>query len=75
MKTILWTVDTVDWKKPAPSEMVRRVLSKVENGSMILMHPTEPVAQGLEAMITEIKAKGLQLGTVSELMSENRIIK
>ncbi|WP_252504193.1 polysaccharide deacetylase family protein [Sporosarcina sp. Marseille-Q4943] len=73
MKTILWTVDTVDWRKPEPSEMVRRVVSKVENGSMILMHPTEPVAQGLGAMIAEIKAKGLQLGTVSELMSENRI--
>ena len=73
MKTILWTVDTVDWKKPAPSEMVRRVVSKVENGSMILMHPTEPVAQGLGSMITEIKAKGLQLGTVSDLMSEKRI--
>ena len=36
MKTILWTVDTVDWRKPATSEMVRRVVSKVEkwlNGS------------------------------------------
>ncbi|WP_432360954.1 polysaccharide deacetylase family protein [Sporosarcina sp. UB5] len=73
MKTILWTVDTVDWKKPDPSEMVRRVVSKVENGSMILMHPTDPVAKGLATMITDIKAKGLQLGTVSDLMSEKRI--
>lgn len=73
MKTILWTVDTVDWKKPAASEMVSRVVSKVENGSMILMHPTKPVAEGLESMITEIQAKGYQLGTVSNLMSEKRI--
>ncbi|MDN4608341.1 polysaccharide deacetylase family protein [Sporosarcina highlanderae] len=73
MKTILWTVDTVDWRKPHPTEMVNRVLSKVENGSMILMHPTDPVAKGLGTMITEIKAKGLQIGTVSELMSENRV--
>ena len=73
MKTILWTVDTVDWRKPEPSEMVRRVVSKVENGSMILMHPTDPVAKGLEAMISDIKAKGLQIGTVSELMSEKRV--
>nr|WP_239432818.1 polysaccharide deacetylase family protein [Sporosarcina sp. ACRSL] len=73
MKTILWTVDTVDWKKPSPTEMVNRVVSKVENGAMILMHPTEPVAQGLSAMIADIKAKGYQLGTVSELMSEERI--
>lgn len=73
MKTILWTVDTVDWKKPSPSEMVRRVVTKVENGSMILMHPTDPVARGLGTMIADIKAKGLQLGTVSDLMSEKRI--
>lgn len=73
MKTILWTVDTVDWKKPAASEMVRRVVSKVENGSMILMHPTKPTAEGLNAMITNIKEKGYQLGTVSDLMSEKRI--
>lgn len=73
MKTVLWTVDTVDWKKPAPSEMVRRVVSQVENGTMILMHPTEPIALGLGNMIADIKAKGYQLGTVSELMSEKRV--
>jgi peptidoglycan-N-acetylglucosamine deacetylase len=73
MKTILWTVDTVDWKKPSATEMVRRVVSKVENGSMILMHPTKPVAEGLGMMITEMKENGYQLGTVSDLMSEKRI--
>lgn len=75
MKTILWTVDTVDWKKPATSEMVRRVVTGVENGSMVLMHPTKPVAEGLESMISSIKEKGYQLGTVSDLMSEKRIDK
>lgn len=72
MKTILWTVDTVDWRKPATSEMVRRVVSKVGNGSMILMHPTKPTAEGLDTMITDIVAKGYKLGTVSDLMSEKR---
>ncbi|KAA0965181.1 polysaccharide deacetylase family protein [Sporosarcina sp. ANT_H38] len=75
MKTILWTVDTVDWKKPATSEMVRRVITGVENGSMVLMHPTKPVAEGLESMISSIKEKGYQLGTVSDLMNEKRIDK
>ena len=41
MKTILWTIDTVDWKKPATSEMVARIVSGVSNGSMVLMHPTK----------------------------------
>ena len=73
MKTILWTVDTIDWRKPETSEMVNRVLSKVENGSMVLMHPTKPTAEGLEAMIRGIKEKGYELGTVSDLMSEKRM--
>jgi peptidoglycan-N-acetylglucosamine deacetylase len=73
MKTILWTVDTVDWRNPATSEMVRRVVSEVENGSMVLMHPTRPIAEGMDTMITDIKAKGFQLGTVSDLISEKRV--
>ncbi|WP_431307267.1 polysaccharide deacetylase family protein [Ferdinandcohnia quinoae] len=73
MKTVIWTVDTVDWRKPATSEMVRRVVSKVGNGSMVLMHPTKPTAEGLDTMIMDIKAKGYKLGTVSELMSEKRV--
>lgn len=75
MKTILWTVDTIDWKKPAPSEMVNRVVAKIDKGSMVLMHPTKPVAEGLSTMITSIKSKGYQLGTVSDLMSEKRLSK
>ncbi|MFJ8235693.1 polysaccharide deacetylase family protein [Ureibacillus sp. NPDC094379] len=73
MKTILWTVDTVDWKKPETSEMVNRIVSNVENGSIVLMHPTKPVAEGLDAMISGIKEKGLKLGTIGDLMSEKRI--
>lgn len=73
MGTILWTVDTVDWKKPDTWEMVNRVVGKVENGSMILMHPTKPTAEGLDTMIKAIMEKGLKLGTVSNLMSEERV--
>ena len=73
MGTILWTVDTIDWKNPDTWEMVNRVVGKVENGSMILMHPTGPTAEGLDTMIKEIMDKGLQLGTVSNLMSEERV--
>lgn len=73
MNTILWTIDTVDWKKPERSEMVNRIVSGVENGAMVLMHPTEPVAEGLDEMIKGIKDGGYKLGNISELMSEERI--
>lgn len=74
MHTILWTVDTVDWKKPTTDEMVKRVLSKIDRGSMILMHPTKPTSEGLDDIIKGIKKEGFQIGTVSELMSEKRIL-
>jgi peptidoglycan-N-acetylglucosamine deacetylase len=74
MKTILWSVDTVDWRNPNPDEMVDRVLSKVHPGAMILMHPTASTAAGLEKLIKGIKDKGLSIGTVSELMDEKRML-
>jgi probable sporulation protein (polysaccharide deacetylase family) len=74
MHTVLWSVDTVDWRKPNATEMVNRVLSKVHNGAMILMHPTEPTAKGLEALITGIQEKGYRIGTVSDVLSEDRVI-
>lgn len=42
---------------------------------MILMHPTDPTAESLEALITQIKDKGYALGTVTELMDETRLLK
>ncbi len=73
MKTVLWSVDTVDWRKPNSDEMVQRVLSKVHPGAMILMHPTKPTAQGLENLIKGIKEKGLLIGPVGSLLSESRV--
>lgn len=75
MGTVMWTVDTIDWQKPAPSVLQTRVLSKIHNGAMILMHPTDPTAESLEALITKIKDKGYALGTVTELMDETRLLK
>ncbi|WP_209122339.1 polysaccharide deacetylase family protein [Alkalihalobacillus sp. BA299] len=73
MKTIMWSVDTVDWKRPNPYSMVQRVLNNVHPGAMILMHPTSSTATGLEQMIVGIKNKGYQIGNVSHLMDESRI--
>src|SRR5690554_3660392 len=57
MHTVLWTVDTVDWKNPNPASMSQRIIQKVENGSLVLMHPTPSAAKGLETMILGIQEK------------------
>ena len=74
MKTVMWTVDTVDWKKPTPDVLINRVMSKIGNGSLVLMHPTESTAKALDRLLTLIEQKGLNVGTVSDLMNEERIL-
>ncbi|WP_043933313.1 polysaccharide deacetylase family protein [Bacillus sp. EB01] len=71
--TIMWTVDTIDWQKPSPETILNRVTTKTANGSIILMHPTEPTAAALQRMILILKEKDFKLGTISELLSEERI--
>ncbi|WP_409275719.1 polysaccharide deacetylase family protein [Neobacillus sp. SCS-31] len=73
MRTLMWTVDTVDWQKPSPETIINRVSSKVSNGSIILMHPTEPTVIALERLIISIKEKKLKIGTVSDMLSESRV--
>jgi probable sporulation protein (polysaccharide deacetylase family) len=74
LKTILWTLDTLDWKNPSPSSIVKKIDKNVEPGFLILMHPTKSSSQALDGMIRVIKRKGLSVGTVSEVISESRIL-
>lgn len=74
LKTVLWTVDTVDWRNPSPESVVAKITSKAEAGTLVLMHPTNSSSKALKAMIRGIKAKGLQLGTVSQTLSAERLI-
>mgnify|MGYP001449026854 CR=1 FL=1 len=72
METILWSVDTIDWKNPSVSVMINRVMKNIHPGAMILMHPTEPVAQGLSSLIEQIEEKNYKIDTVENLLSEAR---
>ena len=74
MGTVMWSVDTIDWKRPTPEVLVNRVMTKIHPGALILMHPTSSTAQALDALIASIKQKGFKISSVSRLLSEERII-
>ncbi len=67
-RTIMWSVDSVDWKKPAPDIMMQRVLSKIESGGIILFHPTVVTKTVIKDIIRELRKKGLEPGTVSSVL-------
>ncbi|RYG73834.1 hypothetical protein EU245_04575 [Lentibacillus lipolyticus] len=72
LETILWTVDTIDWKNPSVSVMMNRVMTNIHPGATVLMHPTPSIAEGLDSLLTGIKEKGYNIGTIDQLLSEKR---
>ena len=72
METILWTTDTIDWKKPSVSVMINRVTSNVHPGAIILMHPTPVIAEGLDELIRLLKEKDYRIGRLDSLLSTDR---
>ncbi|MFE4709658.1 MULTISPECIES: polysaccharide deacetylase family protein [unclassified Paenibacillus] len=74
LKTVLWTLDTVDWRNPSPESVIVKITSKAEPGTLVLMHPTASSSKALRGMIQGIRKKGLSLGTVSQTLSAERIL-
>lgn len=67
-QTILWTIDTIDWQKPPVKLILDRVIPKLQNGAIILIHPTANTATALPLLLQQIKQRGYQIKPVSELL-------
>lgn len=69
-KTVLWTVDTIDWQKPDPAVITSRVLENVHNGAIILMHPTSQVNQALPDIFRGLSGQGYQVVPLENLITD-----
>jgi peptidoglycan/xylan/chitin deacetylase (PgdA/CDA1 family) len=67
-RTIMWSVDSIDWKSPTPEVFLNRVLTKIQPGGIILLHPTIATKAALPALIQSLRKKGLEPGTVSGIL-------
>lgn len=66
---IQWNIDSLDYKGLTGEQMWERIEPKLAKGSIILMHNgTENTALSLDIIINNIKEKGYDLVTVSELI-------
>lgn len=69
--TVLWSVDTGDWRQGPADLVVKAVLDQVQPGCIILMHDGQyplPTPQAMPIIIDKLQAAGYQLVTVSELL-------
>jgi probable sporulation protein (polysaccharide deacetylase family) len=67
--TIMWSIDTIDWKRPPEDVLINRVMKKVHNGAIILMHPTDPTNKAMPKLVQDIQAKGYTISTVSSILN------
>ena len=66
--SILWSIDTLDWKTRNSKSTINTVLQQVKDGDVILMHSIySQSADAAEVLIPALQERGFQLVTVSEL--------
>jgi len=70
-KTIMWSIDTIDWRRDGVENIVKRVMKNPHKGAFILMHPTEDTIKALPIIIENLRQKGLEIGRISDLISNN----
>ena len=71
MYCIQWDVDSLDWKDLSADEITQRVTSKLQNGSIVLLHNgAKNTPAALPSIIEGIKAQGYELVPISELVPE-----
>ena len=71
MYCIQWDVDSLDWKDLSASEITQRVTSKLQPGSIVLLHNgAKNTPAALPSIIEGIRAQGYELVPISELVPQ-----
>lgn len=70
-KVIMWSKDTIDWRDKDYDLVFKRATSKLENGDLILMHPTEHTLKALPAILDFYKNAGYNVVCVSDNLSSS----
>jgi peptidoglycan-N-acetylglucosamine deacetylase len=73
---VLWSLDSGDWQGLAAPSIIKNVLSRVRNGSIIIFHDSDehaqadrhPTVEALRIILPALRAAGYRMVTVSELL-------
>lgn len=69
---IMWSIDTIDWRKDSTKDVIiKRVIPKIHNSAIVLMHPTEETVKALPEIINYLYQNGYKIGTISDVIKNN----
>lgn len=74
LTSIMWSLDTNDWKRPKPQEIVSKTLQRIKSGDIILCHDIHPgTIEAMPFLIDGLLEQGYMLVTVSKLIQSEHI--
>mgnify|MGYP004610101993 FL=1 len=75
MPLIIWNLDTLDWKYHNSNKIANKILNKVKDGDIILMHDTySATVNAVNIVIPKLIEQGYEIVSVSELFYYKNII-
>lgn len=75
LTTIQWSVDSLDWKGISASTITSNILTKVQNGSIILCHNnSDNILEALPTVLQCLKDKGYSVVSVSDLIYKDNYV-
>ena len=70
MRSILWDVDTLDWRHPGVQKVINTAVGQAKPGSIILVHDIHAsTVAAIEGIVQGLQARGFKLVTVSQLIA------
>jgi peptidoglycan-N-acetylglucosamine deacetylase len=73
--TVMWSVDSMDYRPYSATELVQNVIRKVQPGGIVLMHDgggnRATTVKALPEIITQLKKLGYSFVTVPQLLEMN----
>lgn len=73
-RTIIWNIDSLDWKNPGREVIIDRVMKRLKPGGIILLHASDTprqTADALPELIDRIRAEGYEIVTVGDLLTNH----
>ncbi len=67
-KVIMWSIDSIDWKRDGTDRIISRVNKRLCNGGIILIHPTDQTVEALPAIVKNINEAGYEIISLEQLV-------